>query len=260
MKYITQTDIGYVRDENQDRVETRELGDNLLICLCDGMGGERSGGMASSMAIEVFFERFEEGYVDGMDAYGMRSLLLSSVSAANTIVYTSARMDYQHFGMGTTCVAAYLCADYIAIANVGDSRAYLLQDGKMRQITWDHSFANELCKKGKITEEQAKVHPQRHMLVRAVGVEKTVDPDYFQIDLGENEKYRLLMCSDGLCSFCEDDKIVPILSQDMPIEIIVQELIGAALENGGRDNVSVAIVDAQYDGIKDNDDVKDDGE
>ena len=116
MTSASQTHIGYIRDENQDRVGTRQFGENLLLVVCDGMGGERSGSKASSMAIDVFFEHFEEGYTEDMDAYSVRSLLLSSVSAANSVVYTTARMDYQNFGMGTTCVAAFVTAEYIAVA------------------------------------------------------------------------------------------------------------------------------------------------
>lgn len=111
MTSASQTHIGYIRDENQDRVGTRQFGENLLLVVCDGMGGERSGSKASSMAIDVFFEHFEEGYTEDMDAYSVRSLLLSSVSAANSVVYTTARMDYQNFGMGTTCVAAFVTAE-----------------------------------------------------------------------------------------------------------------------------------------------------
>ena len=142
MTSASQTHIGYIRDENQDRVGTRQFGENLLLVVCDGMGGERSGSKASSMAIDVFFEHFEEGYTEDMDAYSVRSLLLSSVSAANSVVYTTARMDYQNFGMGTTCVAAFVTAEYIAVANVGDSRAYLLTRETMEQVTTDHTVVH----------------------------------------------------------------------------------------------------------------------
>ena len=153
MTSAVKTHIGYVRDENQDRVEIREFGDNLLVAVCDGMGGERSSSKASSMASDVFFEHFEEGYEADMDAYSIRSLLLSSVSAANSVVYTTARMDYQNFGMGTTCVAAFVSDTYIAVANVGDSRAYLLRDGTLSQVTTDHTVVHMLLENGQIAEQ-----------------------------------------------------------------------------------------------------------
>ena len=153
MTSAVKTHIGYVRDENQDRVEIREFGDNLLVAVCDGMGGERSGSKASSMASDVFFEHFEEGYEADMDAYSIRSLLLSSVSAANSVVYTTARMDYQNFGMGTTCVAAFVSDTYIAVANVGDSRAYLLRDGTLSQVTTDHTVVHMLLENGQIATQ-----------------------------------------------------------------------------------------------------------
>lgn len=118
-----------------------------------------------------------------MDAYSVRSLLLSSVSAANSVVYTTARMDYQNFGMGTTCVAAFVTAEYIAVANVGDSRAYLLTRETMEQVTTDHTVVHMLMETGQITEEEMETHPKRHMLMKAVGVERTVCPDFFRIDL-----------------------------------------------------------------------------
>lgn len=242
----SQTHIGYIRDENQDRVGIRRFGDALLLVVCDGMGGERSGSKASSMATDVFFEHFEEGYTEDMDAYSIRSLLLSSVSAANSVVYTTARMDYQNFGMGTTCVAAYASPEYIAVANVGDSRAYFLTDGVMKQVTTDHTVVHMLMEKGEITEEEMETHPQRHMLMKAVGVERTVCPDFFRLDLQPDQEWRLMLCSDGLSGFCSDAEIQEILAEALPDEETAQKLIDAALEKGGRDNISVAVATVSH--------------
>ena len=255
MTSASQTHIGYIRDENQDRVGTRQFGENLLLVVCDGMGGERSGSKASSMAIDVFFEHFEEGYTEDMDAYSVRSLLLSSVSAANSVVYTTARMDYQNFGMGTTCVAAFVTAEYIAVANVGDSRAYLLTRETMEQVTTDHTvfemrkiYEIQAVKWAieRITEEEMETHPKRHMLMKAVGVERTVCPDFFRIDLEEGQTYRLLLCSDGLSGFCSDAEIQEVLQEDVSDTETAQKLIDAALEKGGRDNISVAIATVSH--------------
>lgn len=241
MTSASQTHIGYIRDENQDRVDVRPYGAHLVLAVFDGMGGERSGSKASSMALDVFFEHFEEGYTEDMDAYSIRSLLLSSVSAANSVVYTTARMDYQNFGMGTTCVAAFVAEDYIAIANVGDSRAYWLHDGTLEQVTTDHTVVHMLLETGQITEAETKTHPQRHMLMKAVGVERTVYPDFFRLDVQPGSGDRLLLCSDGLSGFCSDEEIQAILREAISDEETVQKLIDAALEKGGRDNISVAL-------------------
>ena len=214
--------------------------------VCDGMGGERSGSKASSMATDVFFEHFEESYTEDMDAYSIRSLLLSSVSAANSVVYTTARMDYQNFGMGTTCVAAFVAPEYVAVANVGDSRAYFLTGGRMEQVTTDHTVVHMLMEKGEITEEEMETHPQRHMLMKAVGVERTVCPDFFRIDLEKDQAFRLLLCSDGLSGFCSDAEIETILKEDLSDEETAQKLIDAALEKGGRDNISVALATVSH--------------
>ncbi len=246
MTSASQTHIGYIRDENQDRVGIRQFGDALLLVVCDGMGGERSGSKASSMATDVFFEHFEEGYTEDMDAYSIRSLLLSSVSAANSVVYTTARMDYQNFGMGTTCVAAYASPEYIAVANVGDSRAYFLTDGVMEQVTTDHTVVHMLMEKGEITEAEMETHPQRHMLIKAVGVERTVCPDFFRLDLKPDQEWRLMLCSDGLSGFCSDAEIQEILAEALPDEETAQKLIDAALEKGGRDNISVAVATVSH--------------
>ena len=243
MTSASQTHIGYVRDENQDRVGIRQYGENLLLVVCDGMGGERSGSKASSMATDVFFEHFEESYTEDMDAYSIRSLLLSSVSAANSVVYTTARMDYQNFGMGTTCVAAFVAPEYVA---VGDSRAYFLTGGKMEQVTTDHTVVHMLMEKGEITEEEMETHPQRHMLMKAVGVERTVCPDFFRIDLEKDQAFRLLLCSDGLSGFCSDAEIETILKENLSDEETAQKLIDAALEKGGRDNISVALATVSH--------------
>ena len=153
MKIAAITDIGSCRQENQDNYCAQQLaGGTAWGIVCDGMGGERSGSKASSMATDVFFEHFEESYTEDMDAYSIRSLLLSSVSAANSVVYTTARMDYQNFGMGTTCVAAFVAPEYVAVANVGDSRAYFLTGGRMEQVTTDHTVVHMLMEKGEITD------------------------------------------------------------------------------------------------------------
>ncbi|MBP0972885.1 MAG: Stp1/IreP family PP2C-type Ser/Thr phosphatase [Oscillospiraceae bacterium] len=233
------SDIGLVRDENQDKVEAREFGSCILAVVCDGMGGEKSGSQASEIAMRELFDRFTTGYQPGLPPEEIRALLLSSISAANSVIYTTARTDFKCNGMGTTCVAAFVEPGWISLVNVGDSRAYLVEGGGIRQLTRDHTVVNMLLEQGKITPEEMKRHPQRNMLTRAVGVERVVKPDYFRIPY--EEEFLLLLCSDGLSGCCNEGEILKTI-RSAPFEELPQKLVDLALNKGGRDNISLAIV------------------
>lgn len=239
MRYRSATDIGLKRDENQDAVRCEYFGHNLLAVVCDGMGGERAGKEASTLAIEEFFQRFSAGYSENLSDEEIRKLLASSVSAANSVIYTKARLGFKNFGMGTTCVAAYVNSKTAFIVNVGDSRAYLITDSGLHRITTDHNVAALLYEQGKITEAEMEIHPQKHMLVRAVGVEKTVVPDTFILDY--DDKISLLLCSDGLSGYCSDDEIYDVI-KETEFDNVADELINLALGKGGRDNITAAVI------------------
>lgn len=239
MRFKYGSDIGLRREENQDAVRCEYFGHNVLAVVCDGMGGERAGREASQIAIDEFYQRFSDGYSESLDADGIRKLMISAVSAANSVIYTKARLDFKNFGMGTTCVAAFVTADKAFIANVGDSRAYLITDTGIHRITTDHNVPALLFEQGKITEEEMVDHPQRHMLVRAVGVEKTVLTDTFTLDY--KDKIHLLLCSDGLSGYCTDEEIYGLISES-ELDGMADGLIELANGKGGRDNVTVAIV------------------
>ncbi|MCR5707163.1 protein phosphatase [Ruminococcus sp. YRD2003] len=239
MRFKYGSDIGLRREENQDAVRCEYFGHNVLAVVCDGMGGERAGREASQIAIGEFYQRFSDGYSESLDTDGIRKLMISAVSAANSVIYTKARLDFKNFGMGTTCVAAFVTADKAFIANVGDSRAYLVTDTGIHRITTDHNVPALLFEQGKITEEEIVGHPQRHMLVRAVGVEKTVLTDTFILDY--EDKIHLLLCSDGLSGYCTDEEIYSVISGH-ELDDMTDELIKLANGKGGRDNVTVAVV------------------
>ncbi len=239
MKFRFGTDIGLKREENQDSVRCEYFGHNVLAVVCDGMGGERAGKEASEIAVSEFFQRFRDGYSEELDSDGIRKLLISSVSAANSVIYTKARLDFKNFGMGTTCVAAFVNSEAAYIANVGDSRAYVITQDGLYQITADHNVAALLYERGEITEEEMVNHPQRHMLIRAVGVDKTVLTDTFTLTY--KDKINLLLCSDGLSGYCSDDEIFDVIS-DNSFENMTDALIELALSKGGRDNVTVAVI------------------
>ncbi|MEE5991996.1 MAG: Stp1/IreP family PP2C-type Ser/Thr phosphatase [Oscillospiraceae bacterium] len=239
MQWDVKTDIGLIREENQDQVKAEEFSGRILAVVCDGMGGERSGSQASKLAIRELFDRFKAGFREDLSAGDIRALLLSSVSAANSVIYTTSRMDYRSYGMGTTCVAAYVDEGYIYLASVGDSRAYLVENGTIRQLTNDHTVVNELLHQGKITPEEAVHHPQKNMLTRAVGVERVIKPDYLRTPCAET--FQLLLCSDGLSGYCTEEEIFSIM-QKHHFDGLIQALMDLALEKGGRDNISLAIV------------------
>lgn len=240
MRFKSGTDIGLKRDENQDAVRCEYFGHNVLAVVCDGMGGENAGKEASTIAMEEFFQRFSDGYKEILSDEEIRKLLISSVSAANSVIYTRAKLNYNNFGMGTTCVAAFVTDKSAFIANVGDSRAYLIVENEgVFQITTDHNVASLLYEQGRITEEELETHPQKHMLVRAVGVEQTVQADTFILDY--EDKISLLLCSDGLSGYCTDKEIYDvIMSSDF--DNVTENLINLALTKGGRDNVTVAVI------------------
>lgn len=239
MRFRAGTNIGLRRDENQDAVRCEYFGHNLLAVVCDGMGGERAGKEASNIAIEEFFQRFSAGYSESLSDDDIRKLMIASVSAANSVIYTKARFDFKNFGMGTTCVAAYVNSKTAFIVNVGDSRAYLIADNGLHRITTDHNVASLLYEQGKITEAEVETHPQKHMLVRAVGVEKTVLADTFILDF--EEKISLLLCSDGLSGYCSDDEIYDVITETT-FDDVADALIELGLKKGGRDNITVAVI------------------
>lgn len=243
MNVYTKTDIGLVRTENQDSVWGEMLSANACAAvLCDGMGGESEGGLASKIAVEVVSERIKENFNEKMSRNSVRNLLITSIVAANTFVWNTARKKV-HSVMGTTCVAAIVYDGTACLVNVGDSRAYQLfsqeDDECIRQITKDHTHVQDLLDRGEITEDKIKTHPERHKITRAIGAEETVTPDYFELPLNPGDK--ILMCSDGLSSYGDDMDILDICF-DTKTENCCAELIKYALKNGGHDNVSVALI------------------
>lgn len=243
MFIYAKTDIGLERSENQDNVWCAKLSENACAAvLCDGMGGESRGGLASRIAMELVAGRIKENFRETMSRNSIRNLLIMAVISANSAVY-NAPENFDNQVMGTTCVTAIISNGTAYIVNVGDSRAYqLFTDGDdecIRQITKDHSHVRELVERGRITEEEAKVHPERNKITRAIGAEDNVTPDYFELELGKDDM--LLLCSDGLSSYADDMEILDICFDTKP-EVCCDKLIECANSKGGHDNVSVALM------------------
>ncbi len=244
MKVFSKTDIGLKRAENQDRVWTGELEDGAVaVVLCDGMGGENAGSVASQMTVDFISERISKGFRTNVEhsrrCNYIKNLLITSVNSANSLVFEKATSDIEKSGMGTTCVAAIIYEERAYIINVGDSRLYHIFDDNLQQITKDHTYVRRLVERGEITEEESKVHPDRNRITRAVGAERNITPDYFELDLEKGSI--LLFCSDGLYSNGDDCEIAEIVVNN-PITKACDLLVEYALGNGGRDNITVSLV------------------
>jgi serine/threonine protein phosphatase PrpC len=221
------SDLGRQRQGNEDSYFVRAP----LFVVADGMGGAQAGEVASEMAVASF----QGGLPQGSPAEG----LVHVIEGANRRIHDRSRTDAQRAGMGTTLTAAYVGESDVTIAHVGDSRAYLLRDGDLIRLTKDHSLVGELVARGKLTEEQAESHPQRSVLTRALGPEPDVEVDVqvYQARAGDV----FLLCSDGLTSMVPEGRVKPILDGRRSLEQAGRELIAAANEAGGRDNITVVL-------------------
>ncbi len=241
MNVIGKTHKGLVRRENQDRVRTTMLCDNVaLAVLCDGMGGENAGSEASEVAVNTIFERIENGFRADFDSNNIRNLMLSAVNAANALIFNISSEDSNKLGMGTTCVMAIATEKLIHIVNIGDSRAYLITNSGISQLTFDHTIVNMLLRNGEIEEFEAKDHPQKNIITKAVGVTPELEPDYFEQECVSG--YKILLCSDGLSSYCDENDVFEIVLNN-DIAASSDALINLANDNGGRDNITVAIIE-----------------
>jgi serine/threonine protein phosphatase PrpC len=221
------SDLGRQRQGNEDNYFVRAP----LFVVADGMGGAQAGEVASEMAVESF----DRGLPDGSPADG----LVSVIEDANRRIHDRSRAEAQRAGMGTTVTAAYVGESEVTIAHVGDSRAYVLRDGELTRLTRDHSLVGELVARGKLTEEQAETHPQRSVITRALGPEPEV-----QVDVQVNEARAgdlFMVCSDGLTSMVPEARVREILQTAGSLEEAGRELIGAANDAGGRDNITVIL-------------------
>jgi protein phosphatase len=233
-RHAEATDTGLVRQSNQDAVYV----DDSLAIVADGMGGHAAGEVASEMTIEML----HAGFVENRTVEG----LYNAINAANITVLNDARDNPNHFGMGTTVIALGLTVDDEGVTSptlchVGDSRAYQLRDGALRQLTDDHSVAEEWVRMGRLTPEEAAVHPRRHQLTRGVGVEDAIAVDVMSVHALPGD--RLLLCSDGLSNELDSDTLARLSSAPFTLEEAVLQLVEAAKEAGGRDNITAVLLE-----------------
>ena len=239
MKFYAITDIGRKRELNEDYIYTsgQPIGalPNLFI-VADGMGGHKAGDYASMHTVDRFVEVIRELG----EEHGVQDAINEAVTAANAYIYQRSRENSNLSGMGTTLVLASCIGNEAIVANIGDSRLYLVNDA-MTQITRDHSLVEEMVTLGGIDREMARNHPDKNIITRAVGVKEKVAADFFEVDLTKGDK--LLLCSDGLTNMVRDEEIYQIIQDNKELEQAAKALVDAANENGGRDNIAVVLVE-----------------
>lgn len=239
MNIFGKSEKGPVRLTNEDAFRISEMINNAYFALvCDGMGGENGGEVASLLAANKIIDSVRENYRENMSANSIRDMLITAVTSANALVHMKAEEDIGLHRMGTT-VVAFLVVDEIAhIVNVGDSRAYLIKDNQIIQITKDHTMVQIYLEQGKITETEALNHPQKHVITRALGAESIIDIDYCEVILHSSSN--ILICSDGLTNYVKESQILGII-QENDVEDAVHLLVDTALSNGSTDNITVVL-------------------
>lgn len=237
-KTVSRTDIGLKRKLNQDYVFTADLPvgslPNLYL-VADGMGGHKAGGFASKYAVETMVEK-----VNSKRDEDVFAILHQAIVEANRRVREKAAEDESMAGMGTTVVAATICEDVLKVANVGDSRLYLVNEG-IHQITIDHSLVEEMVRMGGLDREQARDHKNKNIITRAIGAQMEINPDFFEVKLKKGDQ--IFMCTDGVSNMLTDDEILAILKEeDKTEEERIEKIIAMANENGGRDNMGIVYI------------------
>mgnify|MGYP000849420069 FL=1 len=239
MQIFSKTDRGRVRTDNQDAYFAGKITDDAVFAVvCDGMGGANAGNVASELAVRHISEYVIRSYRDGMDMTDTEKTLKNAIVSANISLYDKAVNNAELAGMGTTAVAAFVKDGTAVIAHVGDSRIYLV-NGEIKQLTRDHSVVQSLIESGKITPEDAKVHPRKNVITRALGAEENVAVDSDCLNLSNGDT--LLLCSDGLTNFLDDKDILKVF-QNNDISAVAERLVEEANENGGGDNITVVTV------------------
>lgn len=241
MHVAVSTDIGKIRENNQDSYYLSKIDEFPLFIIADGMGGHKAGEVASSLAVETIKNIFTE----------KKELLLNentkiiefieeAIDEANRVVFQKANLDSDCNGMGTTITMAYLCENKVFIGHVGDSRAYLLRGNEFIQLTEDHSLVAELVRKGSISKEEAVYHPQKNIITRALGTDEKIKTDIVIKEVFNDDI--LLLCTDGLTNMVNEGKIKNTLQKEEDLEIVCNDLVTMANDLGGLDNITVIAV------------------
>lgn len=235
------TDIGMKRSTNQDSFSYGQLenGNITWAVVCDGMGGMAAGNVASATAVEVIAGALEQNLSPKSSVSFVKNLLKNSIESANARIYDMSLENEDMRGMGTTVVAVVIIKGVAYFAHAGDSRAYICSGNEFSQITVDHSIVQTLLEKGQLTEDEAKNHPNKNIITRALGVASYIDIDFDEREVVEGDT--ILLCTDGLTN-CIDDELIKLASSDNDFETLAERLVELANQNGGNDNITVVAV------------------
>ncbi len=237
LKFFGITDRGLRRANNQDGFFAGFINnDSALLAVCDGMGGANGGETASTMCLEVFTKALTNQLEEGVS---QTDAIKNALWQANNAVYNAAQNNESLSGMGTTLVAALVQEDCVYFASVGDSRIYIGKEASLCQMTHDHSYVQTLVDNGQITSEQAKTHPNRNIITKAVGTSEEVEADMFVMQRGELDT--ILLCSDGLCGYVDEDKFKSVICSNGFVQDKVRECLELSLDEGAPDNVTVIV-------------------
>lgn len=246
MDYYFITDPGKIRERNEDSVCICEngVGEKLLI-VADGMGGHKDGEIASSIALDLICDRFKSISSVG-DKEDAINWIQGTVSEANVAIFKYVSEHPQSQGMGTTIVLSILTPSFLLIGNIGDSSGYIYKNKKLHKITVDHTLVNLLVKSGELTEEEARNHPKRNVLMKALGSSTNVEMDIFNVELNVDG---IFLCSDGLTNMLDDGQIAKVLGENTTLKERLEKLVFKANNRGGNDNISIAclIKEDEYD-------------
>ncbi|MDO1605546.1 Stp1/IreP family PP2C-type Ser/Thr phosphatase [Lactobacillus sp. YT155] len=239
MKTAFLSDIGRKRTSNQDYVNTfTNQRDITLAIVADGMGGHKGGDVASDMAVSHIGHDFEK--TDLGDLSTIKEWITSELEKENSRIIEASQQFSDLNGMGTTMVSAIIIDNQVLVSNVGDSRCYLLRDGELKQLSFDHSLVNELVRSGELTKEEARNHPQKNIITQTLGVNSNVKSESNIFDLAEDDV--LLLCSDGLTNMVSEDMIKEILLENVTLKEQCKKLIQKANNAGGLDNITALII------------------
>ncbi len=239
MQFGAMTDVGMCRKINEDNYYVKADGAFPYAIVADGMGGHKAGEIASMMVVDVIRNHLENSLSEDQDYVEAGEMVRKAFISANNIIYKYAENHYKIMGMGTTATLAMVFKGRIITAHVGDSRAYTIDKNEIKQITRDHSYVQELVSMGKITKEEAKHHPKKNFITRAMGAEETVKVD---VNIRPYNGETILLCSDGLVNFVDDEEIKDIVQKRGSLKKKTEQLVNTANSRGGKDNITVIIL------------------
>ena len=239
MDFFCLSEKGKYRADNEDCVRSELNESYALSVVCDGMGGEAAGRIAADKASERFMAYATTALKTGNDLR-IPATLISATESANRVVYNLSMDVEEYSGMGTTLVAVYLSDSIGYVVNIGDSRAYKISGQSIQRLTHDHSYVQELVDLGLLTEPEAKRHPRKNLITRAIGIQRHIQTDIFETEVAPGDIF--VLCSDGLCGVVTDGQILSLVLQGGGAEKIGSRLIRAAMELGSRDNITVSVI------------------